>query len=710
MPAVTALLDPDGCDRQTAGVRCSLVVRTSCFALLLAGCGDNTLPVGAPLLHSRDLTIVAHSEDDLVYLQPDQLQSVIRDGATIAYLTDGRVDSRNRHSGIMAAYTAATGDDGWQCGWMTISGRAVEHCRLEDAHLSLVFFGYPEGDPDGTSPTSIARLWDGTIDVALTIGDVIASYRRDDVIETLTALIDATQPRTIRTMDIAGVHGDHADHAITGAATLLAVATLPIYPEIISFRASGTEAEPATLIDPLFDRSAGLLAYFDACVEGRAECGTPASSITDEHAIALRRRYATSMRLAGGELRLGQGCVAADSDGGLSVGTCPTTEPWRLAADGTLHVGARCVETLLFNGELIAGNRCDLDASHRFFLDDEGHLWTGAPPPIAPGGALQCVALIGGRPRATRCGPALAPRWEMSPNLKVTPHPIGLPTGRAVRLADIDNDRHADLCAIIGTKLACALGDGAGGFGALAIRTTLAIEPESLVIGDVDGDGIADACGRDASGLLCATASANFVAERWSPAFAHGGPPDASDHSLAAVDSDGNGSAEICGLTFDGIACAQHDLAALPPLRSPWPAKATAVWPGDLDGDRRADWCALSGGIAVCGLDSLSSVTTDGVPWSFSLNGIGDVAPLDTNLGAVGDIDGDGRTDLCGIDANLQITCARSQGFGFGPVAIFATVISASSQTGLWLGDLDGDGKADACADDGTDVHCALSH
>jgi len=679
---------------------------------LVFGCGDNTLPVGAPLVHVRDLTIVAHSDDDLVYLQPDQLDRTVRDGATIAYLTDGRDDADRRHAGLMQAYSAATGFDGWACGFMEIGGHAVEHCRLEDGHLSLLFFGYPEGDPGGTSSTSIARLWDGTLAIAITISKIPASYTRDDVISTLTELVDATQPRTVRTMDLAGVHGDHADHAITSAATLLAIAASHVNPELISYRADGTGAEPATLIDPLFERSAGVLAYFDACVEGGVKCGEPATTITEDHARALRRRYAMSMRFSGGELRGGSGCTAADSDGSLSIVPCPTAEPWRLAPDGTLHVGERCIETLLFNGELVAGPRCDADIAHRFFLDDEGHLWSGAPPPILPGGPLQCVAIVGGRPRAARCGAELAPRWELSPDPTVVPRPTGLPSGRTVRLADIDGDRHADLCAVVAGKLACALGDGAGGFGTLAQISTLAVEPESLVIGDVDGDGQADACGRDLSGLVCATAVAGFTAERWSPAFAHGGPPDATDRSLAAVDSDGNGSAEVCGLAFDGIACAQHDLSGLPPIRSPWPGPSATVWPGDLDGDRRADWCAFSDGTAYCGLDALSRITTDGVPWSFSLGGNADPAPDTAATGALGDIDGDGRADLCGVrlvNATYRIECARSQGFGFGPLATIATLTTAVAPTGLWMGDLDGDGVADLCADDGTSVSCVRS-
>jgi len=695
-------------------------VRLPWWALLLAvgsGCGDNRLPTGLPLLHSRDLAIVAHSDDDLVYLQPDQLERAKRGGATIVYVTDGRADADRRHGGLLLAYSAATGVGGWQCGWFQIEGRNAEHCRLEDAHLSLVFLGYPEGDPAGVAPTSLARLWNGSLDVAITIGDLTTSYTRADLLQVLTAIVDLTQPRTVRTLDLAGVHGvDHADHAFVGAAALLAVAGAKLEPgdrspDVIAFRADGTGADQATLIDPLFDRSAGVLAYYDGCVERSVPCGEPAPSITEEHASALRRRYASSFRLAAGQLRLGgRRSTTPNGDGRIGFVQCPANVDWRLDPDGTLHAGDECVETLTATGELITASVCTPTAARRFFLDDEGHLWSGTPPPIGPGGALYCVAVLGGRPRATPCGPAQAARWELSPTPTRGPRPSGLPGGRAVRFADLDNDGLGDLCAVIGGKLRCAPGNGSGQFGALVDVAAIAVEPESLVIGDVDGDGSIDACGRDAAGLLCVVAP-QFAVQRWSPAFARSGPANATDRSLAAVDSDNNGSAEICGVASGGVICAQHGPLDLPDVRSAWPDPTAPAWPADLDGDRRADWCSRTPTGIACGVELLSSVTTDGVPWTYSLSGIRDPFPADLETGGMADIDGDGRDDLCGIfdrGTGPQLACARSQGFGFGPLAI-VTTLPAGDYTALYLGDLDGDGRADGCADDGSTVFCARS-
>ncbi|MCW5806714.1 MAG: VCBS repeat-containing protein, partial [Deltaproteobacteria bacterium] len=144
------------------------------------------------------------------------------------------------------------------------------------------------------------------------------------------------------------------------------------------------------------------------------------------------------------------------------------------------------------------------------------------------------------------------------------------------------------------------------------------------------------------------------------------------------------------------------------PVLSPWPARDAVLWPGDLDGDHRADWCVETPAGAACGLDRhRTTLTSDGVPWSYSFAGVVEPAPADTNLGALADVDGDGRADLCTV-RDRRILCARSQLFGFGPSVPLAALPAGPSPVALWLGDLDGNGIADACVDDTTQIRCVL--
>ncbi|MBA3394715.1 MAG: VCBS repeat-containing protein, partial [Deltaproteobacteria bacterium] len=129
------------------------------------------------------------------------------------------------------------------------------------------------------------------------------------------------------------------------------------------------------------------------------------------------------------------------------------------------------------------------------------------------------------------------------------------------------------------------------------------------------------------------------------------------------------------------------------------------LWPGDLDGDGRTDWCTATAAGVACGVDAHRELTTDGVPWGFALAGIVDPSPTMITTGALADIDGDGLADLCSL-RDRTIACGRSQGRGFGPAMVLGTMPAGAQPTALWLGDLDGNGTADACVEDAATIRC----
>jgi hypothetical protein len=224
------------------------------------------------------------------------------------------------------------------------------------------------------------------------------------------------------------------------------------------------------------------------------------------------------------------------------------------------------------------------------------------------------------------------------------------------------------------------------------------------VIGDVDGDGEPDACGRDADGISCATAANQYAATRWTPSFRDAEARVTTSASLAAIDANADGVAQICGVAAAGVICAPHGLTFVENVRSAWPDASANVWPGELDADHRADWCASTETGPACAVQAFHDLTTDGSPWGFARGGVVEMIPSDPDLTALADIDGDGRADLCSIDQG-HVSCARSQGRAFGPHATW----SGLDGSALWLGDLDGDGAADACVDTGTQIACTLS-
>jgi hypothetical protein len=131
-------------------------------------------------------------------------------------------------------------------------------------------------------------------------------------------------------------------------------------------------------------------------------------------------------------------------------------------------------------------------------------------------------------------------------------------------------------------------------------------------------------------------------------------------------------------------------------------AKVAGAARSDVDGDGRADACIRGPDGAICALardDGLTELVA-GPAWSDSVGWDGE--PYYSTL-RMGDIDGDGRADLC-ARAAAGLLCYPSTGTGFGdaidgPVLSDATGWDAEQYySTIVLADFDGDGLDDACA------------
>jgi len=632
--------------------------RAVLLSSLVLACGDNGVPGGVPLEATDHLIVVAHPADDLLFMQPELLETVQRGSLTTIYLR-GAVNE-----GTLAAYAHAAGSSAWRCGDIRIDTTPAHHCRLAEPNISLVF------------------------------------VERGDL-ATLVRIVRTLDPDTVRTLEVTGTHGtDDPEHAEVGALAVMALAATNRSVELVSYRGEATAFEPANHVPKLYDETVAMLARYEACDRGCASCGKACTSLDQQHEDWLRRRYAIGFRrTGGGRLRAGNECLAVD----LTMTSCPTAPIWRLDAAGELRAGDSCLYVDDAGSPGISG--CVGGAARRWFIDDDGHVLSGARD-------LRCLTPRDGTARLETCNADNDPRWELVSATQSTARAsIGLSTtGREVRLGDVTGDRWADLCTVDAGGLRCAQGTGLGTFGTLvrfdSLTSPLAIEPKSLVFGDVDGDGRQDACGRDASGILCATAASGFAAVRWTPAFADADVVDTSSASLTAIDADGDASAELCGITTQGLFCAGKNATVDGSLRSTSLAADAVVWFGDLDRDKAADWCTATDDGPVCSVWSHSTLTTDGSPWGYAIDGIVEVAPATTATAALGDFDGDGNADLCTLRDD-RILCARSQRRGFGPRATLAILPNQTTGSALWLGDLDGDGRVDPCVDTGTDIVCA---
>ena len=185
--------------------------------------------------------VVAHTDDDLLFLSPDLLHD-IQAGRCVrtVYLTAGDAGRGEgywlgREDGIRAAYAHMAGAaDQWTLGSVVVAEQQVLMATLdEDPGISLVFLRLPDGNRTGggtpaTEHQSLMRLWDGTIPELRTI-DGSARYTAEALTRTLTALLLDATPPTVRTLDwtIDFRRGDSADHTAAAHFARLAVADYP---------------------------------------------------------------------------------------------------------------------------------------------------------------------------------------------------------------------------------------------------------------------------------------------------------------------------------------------------------------------------------------------------------------------------------------------------------------------------------------------------
>ena len=296
--------------------------------------------------------------------------------------------------------------------------------------------------------------------------------------------------------------------------------------------------------------------------------------------------------------------------------------------------------------------------------------------------------------------------------------------------SDVDGDGRADLCARAAAGVRCYLSTGAE-------VTTSVTGPElsdasgwddpsnygTMRLGDTDGDGKADVCARSNAGWGCwPSTGTGFGARIAGPAWADAdGWTDVGQYStIRLLDIDGDGRADVCGRASDGVHChlstGDGFGAAVPGPAltdgSGWgkPQYYGTLRAGDVNGDGRGDLCARAAKGMICWLSDGASVqqAIDGPVWS---NDAGWDAFKYWSTIRLADIDGDGRDDLCGRSAE-GLECHLSTGTGFGAVVQGPTLSDGtgwgdrSNYLTLRMGDVDGDGRADACARANAGMRC----
>ena len=185
------------------------------------------------------MTIVAHQDDDLLFMNPD-IQEGISAGrdVTVVYVTAGDAGEPQsywgeRETGVKAAYATMAGVSDWVDEVVRFrhdgTDYQVHSSTLQSApQIRLYFLRLPDGGELGFSRygfESLAQLNDGRITEISTV-DGAATYTRAEVVRLLEGLLERHQPDQIRVQDHESqfADGEHRDHVHTAIYTEEAIA------------------------------------------------------------------------------------------------------------------------------------------------------------------------------------------------------------------------------------------------------------------------------------------------------------------------------------------------------------------------------------------------------------------------------------------------------------------------------------------------------
>jgi MYXO-CTERM domain-containing protein len=290
---------------------------------------------------------------------------------------------------------------------------------------------------------------------------------------------------------------------------------------------------------------------------------------------------------------------------------------------------------------------------------------------------------------------------------------------------DASGDGRADACARIGQRMSCLVSTDHG-FDREIMGPVLAdtagwserLRASSIRMVDLDGDGRADVCGRDGDRLSCWRSNGESFGELI------GGPAyDAAVTSAELADIDGDGLLDACVRDASGLACHRgtgRSFDTVVRLAALSDANGFAdvihygsLRFGDVDGDGRDDVCARSAAGVDCwpsegdrfGDRILGPRWSDGAGW--------DALPVWSTV-RLADANGDGRADVC-ARTPVGFRCALSLGAAFGeelvgpPMAASDGWERADVYSTIRMADVDGDGRDDVCARESAGFSCWLA-
>jgi LmbE family N-acetylglucosaminyl deacetylase len=222
------------------------------------------------------MQIVAHADDDLLFMSPDLLQDVRSERCVrTVFVTAGDAGHgadywQGREAGARAAYASMAGvSDHWQDASITVLGHPIAMQVLGDRpSVSLAFLRLPDGCTSGQgcgdryNGDSIERLWFNERSIRPVDGS--SRYASDELVRVLAQLIRSYRPSLLRVQN--NVHGfddnDHPDHHTAAYFAAKANETLSSPVQLVSYLGYPSANQPENVFgDELAGKQNAFFTY-----------------------------------------------------------------------------------------------------------------------------------------------------------------------------------------------------------------------------------------------------------------------------------------------------------------------------------------------------------------------------------------------------------------------------------------------------------------
>lgn len=198
----------------------------------LIGQLGSVVEVGKECRNRLVLQVVAHPDDDLLFMNPDTQRTIGGgDCVTTIYLTSGDLGqgknyADGREHGIEAAYGAMLGSvsPNWREDSLQLGSLVVRRIISENSQVQLIFLRLQDGNVNGLG---FGNSESSSLKLVMSDGGVISqylggeTYNKAQLENVLAAFMSALRPREVRGQMTAvkDQSGDHSDHGASGVLT-----------------------------------------------------------------------------------------------------------------------------------------------------------------------------------------------------------------------------------------------------------------------------------------------------------------------------------------------------------------------------------------------------------------------------------------------------------------------------------------------------------